>query len=148
MEMMDADFLQKGTLSLYDGTYKIFCNCTAPTDNLPKAQKDLYDYICTGIANSPLTWKIEAAVEQIKCNEKWRSEYMKEMLIYADCVREGREEGIEVGREEARQDGIRAFIQDKLEDGVDAETILAKLQKFFSVTREEAEEYLALMREQ
>lgn len=144
--MMDADFLQDGTLSLYDGTYKIFCNCTAPTDNLPKAQKDLYDYICTGIANSPLTWKIEAAVEQIKCNEKWRSEYMKEMLIYADCVREGREEGIEVGREEARQDGIRAFIQDKLEDGVDAETILAKLQKFFSVTREEAEEYLASMR--
>ena len=126
---------EDGNLSLYDGTYKIFCNCTAPTDNLPKAQKDLYDYICTGIANSPLTWKIEAAVEQIKCNEKWRSEYMKEMLIYADCVREGRE------------DGIRAFIQDKLEDGVDAETILAKLQKFFSVTREEAEEYLASMRE-
>ena len=121
---------EDGTLSLYDGTFKIFCNCTASTDNLPKAQKDLYDYISTGIANSPLTRRIEDAVAKIKDNEKWRSEYMKEMLIYADLKREG------------LIDGIRGFIEDKREDGIDRETIVTKLQKAYSLSRETAEKYL------
>ncbi len=143
---------EDGSISLYDGTFKIFCNCMASTENLPKSLQDLYNYISKGKANSPLTRKIEAAVEEVKCNEKWRSEYMKELLIFDDYKREGREEGIEEGIEQgieqgmqkAREDGIRIFIQDKLDDGIDRETILAKLRKLYALSTEEAEKYLLL----
>ena len=40
------------------------------------------------------------------------------------------------------QDGILAFIQDKQEDGIAPEIILAKLQRAFSLTSEEAQNYL------
>ena len=40
---------------------------------------------------------------------------------------------------ECIQDGILAFIQDKQEDGIAPEIILAKLQRAFSLTREEAQ---------
>ena len=106
--------------------------------------QDVYDYISKGKANSPLTRKIEAAVEKVKCNEKWRSEYMKELLIFDDYKREGQEEGIEQGMQKAREDGIRIFIQDKLDDGIDRETILAKLRKLYALSTEEAEKYLLL----
>ena len=102
--------------------------------------QDVYNYISKGKANSPLTRKIEAAVEKVKCNEKWRSEYM----IFDDYKREGQEEGIEQGMQKAREDGIRIFIQDKLDDGIDRETILAKLRKLYALSTEEAEKYLLL----
>ena len=43
---------------------------------------------------------------------------------------------------ECIQEGILAFIQDKQEDGIDPEIILPKLQRAFSLTREEAQNYL------
>ena len=43
---------------------------------------------------------------------------------------------------ECIQDGILAFIQDKQEDGIAPEIILAKLQRAFSLTKEEAQNYL------
>ena len=43
---------------------------------------------------------------------------------------------------ECIQDGILAFIQDKQEDGIAPEIILAKLQRAFSLTSEEAQNYL------
>ena len=54
----------------------------------------------------------------------------------------GRQEGISIGKEAGRQDGILAFIQDKQEDGIAPEIILAKLQRAFSLTSEEAQNYL------
>lgn len=48
----------------------------------------------------------------------------------------------EHGLEDGRQEGILAFIQDKQEDGIDPEITLAKLQRAFSLTREEAQNYL------
>ena len=41
-----------------------------------------------------------------------------------------------------KQQGIRAMIQDNLEEGVEESRICAKLQKNFSLTREAAEEEL------
>ena len=54
----------------------------------------------------------------------------------------GLEEGIAIGKEAGIQDGILAFIQDKQEDGIAPEIILAKLQRAFSLTSEEAQNYL------
>ena len=54
----------------------------------------------------------------------------------------GLEEGIAIGKEAGRQEGMLAFIQDKQEDGIAPEIILAKLQRAFSLTSEEAQNYL------
>ncbi len=133
--------VQNTELSLYDGTYKYFYNCTAPTDDLPEPMKALYEYIATGKAANPLTRRIESAVNKARQNEKWRSEYMKEWILFDDARTEGIQQGREEGRRQERLDGVRGFILDKLEDNTDKETILSKLQKVFSITRKEAEDY-------
>ena len=133
---------EKTGLALRDGTVKIFYNCTCVGDNLPESLRSLYEYIITGAKSDRLTGRIENAVERARRNEKWRSEYMKELLHDDDVRTDAREEG----REEGRAEGISGFIRDKLEDGADDETILCKLQKVYSLSREEAEKYLAAVK--
>ena len=48
---------------------------------------------------------------------------------------------IERGREEGREEGILAMIQDNLEMGLEKEKILEKTMRFFSVTWENALKY-------
>ena len=124
----------KPELSLRDGTVKIFYNCTCLSREMPEGLRAFYDFILTGASSSALTRRIDSAVSRARRNEKWRSEYMKELLLRADARAEGRAEG--------RAEAIRGFVQDKLEDGIDRETIIRKLEKVYSMTREEAEKYL------
>lgn len=56
----------------------------------------------------------------------------------ADGIEIGRADGIEIGR----ADGIRLFIQDKLEDGITEDVILNKLMKLYSLTKDQANDYL------
>lgn len=44
-------------------------------------------------------------------------------------------------RQEGKQEGIQALILDYLEEGFLKEKIITKLQKRFSLTKEQAEEY-------
>ncbi|HCT91947.1 MAG TPA: hypothetical protein DF613_11305, partial [Lachnospiraceae bacterium] len=52
-------------------------------------------------------------------------------------IRRGMEQGVQQGMEQ----GIRAIIMDGLEDRLPQDRILAKLQRHFSLTKEQAEEY-------
>ena len=52
----------------------------------------------TGKPMDELTGKLQKAVEAGLRNEKWRSEYMKELLHDDDMREEGRAEGREEGR--------------------------------------------------
>lgn len=65
--------------------------------------------------------------------------------IREECLEEGRvkgrEEGRAEGREEGRLVGIQVLIQDNLEEQVPRERILLKLQKYFDLEEEKAEEY-------
>ena len=65
---------------------------------------------------------------------------MKELLhdddIRIDARAEGKAEGIAAG--------IRGFILDKLEDDADQAAIIQRLQKVYSLSKEEAENYLRL----
>lgn len=62
----------------------------------------MFRYIMTGIPMDELTEKLQKAVEAGLRNEKWRSEYMKELLHDDDIREEGRAKGREEGREEER----------------------------------------------
>ena len=59
-----------------------------------------------------------------------------------ESIREGcLEEGRVKGREEGRLVGIQVLIQDNLEEQVPRERTLLKLQKYFDLEEEKAEEY-------
>lgn len=58
---------------------------------------------------------------------------------------EGREEGSAQGREEVRaqrrEEGIKARIKDHLEENIPKERSIIKLQKYFGITLEKAEQF-------
>ena len=60
----------------------------------------------------------------------------------AEGREEGKAEGREEGRAEGRETGIRAFIEDKVEDGVAEATIIDRLWKRFHLERSDAESYI------
>ncbi len=76
--------------------------------------------------------------------EKWTMCEMIQSVIRAGRE-EGIKEGIETGRREGietgRQSGIFAMIHENLDMGKEKESILEKLVKYFSITKESAEKY-------
>ena len=48
---------------------------------------------------------------------------------------------MEDGRKESRDEGIKVFILDKLEDNIAKDIIIQKLIKHYAMTKEEAEGY-------
>lgn len=93
----------------------------------------LYRYIMTGEPLDELTGKLHKAVEEGRRNEKWRSEYMKELLHDDDMREEGRaEERENTEREKARADAQEARA-DALEARADAlEAKVHELEKIIS----------------
>ena len=96
-------------LTLQDGTAKYFFNCTCRGEGIPDDMQALFRYIMTGKPMDELTSKLHRAVEAGLRNEKWRSEYMKELLHDDDMREEGRaEERENTEREKARADAQEA----------------------------------------
>ncbi|WP_044913060.1 hypothetical protein [Butyrivibrio sp. WCE2006] len=58
-----------------------------------------------------------------------------------DALRELMKDDIEKEKEQAVEQGIQIFIEDKLEDGIAEDVILAKLQKLYKLSPEKAKEY-------
>lgn len=87
----------------------------------------------TGEPLDELTGKLHKAVEEGRRNEKWRSEYMKELLHDDDMREEGRaEERENTEREKARADAQEARA-DALEARADAlEAKVHELEKIIS----------------
>ena len=93
----------------------------------------MYRYIMTGEPLDELTGKLHKAVEEGRRNEKWRSEYMKELLHDDDMREEGRaEERENIEREKARADAQEARA-DALEARADA--LEAKVHELESIIR-------------
>lgn len=85
----------------------------------------------TGELMDELTGKLHRAVEAGRRNEKWRSEYMKELLHDDDMREEGRaEERENTEREKARADAQEARA-DALEARADA--LEAKIRELEAV---------------
>ena len=92
-------------LALQDHTVKYFFNCTCQSEGMADGIQALYRYIMTGEPQDELTGKLHKAVEAGRRNEKWRSEYMKELLHDDDMREEGRaEERANTEREKTRAD--------------------------------------------
>ena len=127
-------------LELGDGMCKIFLTPAGTADDVSKEMRELMNYIADNKAESDFTVRLENAVNAIKKGEGWRREYaqLKEKM---DAQYEaGKNEGIAEGRET----GIKALIQDNLEEKVPTERIVEKLKKRFSLSEEEANEKIKM----
>lgn len=82
--------------------------------------------------------RLHEHVEKLKASEEIGVRYMQawEEKIY------DRMQAREEGREEGLKAGIQALIEDNLEEGIAPERIREKLRKRFSLTEEEAAQYL------
>ena len=59
---------------------------------------------------------------------------MREVVVLQDA----RDEGLE--------EGIRAFIMEKIDDGIEPDIIIQKLEKYYHLSTEEAKGYVTRMR--
>ena len=107
-------------LTLRDGTTKYFFNCTCQGEEIPDDMQTLVRYIMTGKPMNELTEKLQKAVEAGLRNEKWRSEYMKELLHDDDMREEGRAEGREEERANTEREKARADAQEARADAQEA----------------------------
>ena len=89
--------------ALEDGSTRIFFNTKGNLEEAPEELRKLLQYIETTQPESTFTQQLDREVKRAKQNEKWRREYMKELLHDFDMKEEGRREGKEEGREEGRQ---------------------------------------------
>lgn len=64
--------------------------------------------------------------------------------LYQDGLDAGIEKGIEAGMKTGIEKGIEALVLDNLEEGKEEAVILAKVQKRFDLSEEEAIQYLRI----
>ena len=108
-------------LMLSDGAEKTFFNCCYEKNDIPEGLRSFYDYVEYGKASDDLTKRIEAAVQQAKKSEKWRSEYMKERALFQELKEEGREEGRAEERKNTEKERQRADQECKRAESAEAE---------------------------
>ena len=129
--------LEDPELELGDETYKIFLTPAGTEDDISKEMKEFMSYIADNKVESDFTVRLENAVNAIKKGEGWRMEYiqLKEKMDaqYEAGKNDGRTEGDKEG-------GIKALIQDNLEEKIPTERIIEKLKKRFLLSDKEAKE--------
>ena len=139
---------------LGDGSHRIFLCAEGEADDCSDKMKDFLNYVAKREVKGELSQKIRREVEESRKHEKWRLDYMTLLEHYKEEREEGRKEGLEEGRKEGleeglkegrteeRKNGIRIFIEDKLEDNTPKCKIVDKLVKNYDLTAEEADEYI------
>ena len=86
---------EDNSISLGDGTAKIFLNANGTQDDVSRELKAFLDYVAGRKPEDSFVEKLEEAVKEAKKNREWRHEYMT--LLMRD--RENVEKGIEKGEE-------------------------------------------------
>ena len=124
-------------MELQDYTVKYFFNCTCEGVEIPENMQALYRYIMTGQPTDELTRKLQRAVEAGRRNEKWRTEYMKELLHDDDIREEGRAEGREEERANTEREKVRADAQEARADAQEAraDALEAKVRELEAIIK-------------
>ncbi len=121
---------EDGSISLKDGTKKIFYNCTYKGDDIPEDKKQLYNYIENGKTKSELTKRIDSSVKEARKREEWKSDYMKERVIIMDAI-EAERERAEKAEDRAEKAKGRAEKERARADSAEAE--LARYKEKYGV---------------
>jgi predicted transposase/invertase (TIGR01784 family) len=98
-------------LALGDETTKIFLCAEGSEKDVSQDMADFLNYVA-GIKNdNPFVKALDGEVEKAKAHEEWRQEYMTLLVREQDLIRQGKEEGLTKGREEAIRNMIRYGVQ-------------------------------------
>ena len=117
--------VEKGELSLEDGTQKIFLNASAADGEYGKKMspklRTFLQYLKTKHPGDDFTERLEEQVKKVKTSAKWRLEYMKmELKLYEMRM---------AGREEGREENLIFLIKKKLSVGKDMERIADEVEE-------------------
>ena len=102
--------------ALEDGTTRIFFNTKGNLEDAPEELRELLQYIETNQPENTFTKQLDHEVECAKKNEKWRREYMKELLHDFDMKEEGRREGRQEGEQKVNRLNQLLAAQNRTED--------------------------------
>ena len=117
-------------LYLGDGTKTIFYNCTYKGNDLPDDLREFYEYVNTGKTGSKLTERLADAVNKARKVEKWRSEYMKEMVLIMDAVEEDRKKLNEANARANDAEAQIKIVEAERDDAIAKANDLEKYKKF------------------
>lgn len=87
-----------------DGTTKIILNIKGNMDDVTPEMKKLLDFIDGKKPEDDFTRELDAEVQSIRKNEKWRVDYMTRQMQYQEKFEQGMEQGIE---QSSRQTALR-----------------------------------------
>ncbi len=83
-------------------------------EDLTEDQKNLLQYLKTGIPCDPLTERMELAVRIIKSSEEFQLSYWRQQFDKADYGRMCRDEGKEEGRAEGKVETLAELVNDRI----------------------------------
>jgi predicted transposase/invertase (TIGR01784 family) len=134
--------LENKGLRLGDGTRKVFFNANGYIHAENEEVREFLKYVNGGTSKHPFIKAIEDKVVQVKTNKEWRLEYMTLLMREEEIREEAREEGILLGREEGRREGIYGMVSVLKELNIPSQMILVKLQEKYNLSPEESKKYL------
>lgn len=110
-------------------------------DDVSSSLRAFLDYVAGNCGDDPFVQELEEAVAEAKKNREWRHEYMTLLVRDQDNIEKGREEGMELGREREREQGIGLLISSLNDFGISPGEILKKVQEKYNLTGEEVKKY-------
>lgn len=128
-----------------DGALKIILYTKGKAGNASKELQDMLKYFessTTANVTNPDIEFVHHMVDRLKERKEMKLEYMKNCEWDEFNKNIGREEGIVLGREEARQEGIHNLISTCLKNKISCDNILTELISTYSITQEEAQLYI------
>ena len=120
------------SISLADGTTKIFLNAKGTIDDVSPELKAFLDYVAGKRPADPFVNELEMAVKNARKNREWRHEYMT--LLMRD--QQNIEKGIEIG--------ILGMVSSLRDFHIPDIDILQKIQEKYGLSQEEAERYMKM----
>ena len=118
--------VQNRQIELGDEAAKIFLNANGTRGDIHPPLKEFLDYVAGKEPTEPSEFivKLKTALHHAKQNREWRREHMilyfRDQDIRADALKEGRQEGIGIGR---REESCR-IVKNMLSKGMSRDMIL------------------------
>ena len=132
------------SVSLKDGTTKIFLNAKGTMDDVSPGLKAFLDYVAGKKPADPFVEELEEAVKNARKNREWRHEYMTLLMRDQENIEMGMEKGMEIGTARGMEIGILGMVSSLRDFNIPDDDILQKIQEKYSLSLEDAGRYIKM----
>ena len=124
-------------ITLQDKRKTYFINIYGNRSGIEKDTVNLLDYFKTGEPTDDYTKKLQEKVEEIRCDDEWRENYMTIEMKMDQRFEDGKKLGQEIGRAEGEKAGMNQklteLVRKKIEKGYKPEQIAEMLGEDITV---------------